>query len=167
MNAITVLDPLGVGRGMLRMAEEAVVDLADGAARRAIRAGLVERVVEELMAEGVVERAIDSAAMERLTARVLDSPGAERLVAQVFDSALLDAVVARVLASEQLWLLIEEIARSSVVADAMAHQGAGFAEQVVGQVGDGTRRADAWLERTARRMLRRPERARPAVPLVP
>ena len=79
----------------------------------------------------------------------------ERVVAKALDSRLLDSSVARVLASEELWLVVEEIARSPAVTAAITQQGAGFADQLVGEVGDRSRRADAWLERVAHRMLHR------------
>jgi hypothetical protein len=126
----------------------------------AIRTGLVERVAGELLESGavetVVDRALASPRMAELAARVLDSDEMEALVAQVLDSRLVDSSVARVLASEELWIVVEEVARSPAVTEAIAHQGAGFADQVVDDLGQRSRRADARLERVARRLLRRP-----------
>lgn len=68
----------------------------------------------------------------------------------------MERFVARVVASEQLWIVVEEVARSPVVTEAISRQGVGFAEQVVDDVGERSRRADAWLERVAQRMLHRP-----------
>ena len=86
---------------------------------------------------------------------MLEDQATGRLVAQVLDSRLLDESVERVLASEELWLVVDEIARSPAVTSAISQQGMGFADQVVEEVGVRTRRADAWLERAARRMLHR------------
>jgi hypothetical protein len=159
MDTMTIVDPLGLGRRAWRVGEDTVLSAADHLVALAIRRGLVQRVVEELLADGVVDQVIErllaGPELEQVAARVLDSPGAERLVAQALDSRLVDASVTRVLASRELWLVVEEIARSPAVTEAISHQGAGFADQVVGQVGDGTRRADAWLERAARRMMHR------------
>lgn len=169
MDVVTLVDPFGLGRRAWHRGEDALLGTVDHFAALAIQRGLVQRVVEELLAEGVVdqitERLLAGPELEQVADRVLDSPSAERLVAQALDSRLLDASVTRVLASRELWLLIEEIARSPAVTEAISHQGAGFADQVVGQVGESTRRADAWLERAARRMLHR-EPVTPA-PLVP
>jgi hypothetical protein len=63
--------------------------------------------------------------------------------------------VRRLLESEDLWLLVEEIARSPAVTEAITQQSMGFADQVAGGVRAGSRRADIWLERAARRALRR------------
>jgi hypothetical protein len=41
------------------------------------------------------------------------------------------------------------------VTDAIAHQGAGFADQVAGELGERSRRADARLEGIVRRLLHR------------
>ena len=89
---------------------------------------------------------------------MLDSDGMDRLVAKALESRLVDASVARVLASDELWLVVDEVARSPAVTEAIAHQGAGFADQVAEEVGERSRRADDRLERAARRLLRRPAR---------
>jgi hypothetical protein len=63
--------------------------------------------------------------------------------------------VARLLESEDLWLLVDEVARSPSVTEAISHQGVGFAEQMAGVVRARSRTADARVERLARRVLRR------------
>ena len=57
--------------------------------------------------------------------------------------------------------MVDEVARSPAVLEAMAHQGYGFADQVTGEVRDRTRTADAVVERTTRRLLRRRPRMDP------
>jgi hypothetical protein len=116
--------------------------LADAAVRSAIRTGLAERIAVDLVESGAV-------------ARLLDTDEMEALVGDVLDSRLVDTSVARVLASEELWLVVDEVARSPAVTDAIAHQGAGFADQVAGELGERSRRADARLEGIVRRLLRR------------
>jgi hypothetical protein len=129
------------------LAERAVLTVIEGrlgtaALASAIRSGLAERAAGEL---------VDSGAL----ARILDSDEMEQLVGQVLDSRLVDTSVERVLAMDELWIVIDEVARSPAVTDAIAHQSAGFAGQVVGEVAERSRRADARLERIARRLLRR------------
>ena len=140
--------------------------LGDVAARAAVRSGLIERVAGEMLEAGVAEhvadRVLQGPELEGLVTRVLEDQATERLVAQVLDSRLLDESVKRVLASEELWLVVDEIARSPAVTAAISQQGMGFADQVVEEVGVRTRRADAWLERAARRMMNRT--ATPATP---
>jgi membrane-bound lytic murein transglycosylase B len=118
-----------------RRVEDAVLAAAEDAIDRAIAQGLVERIVERLLAEGIVERTVD---------RVFD----ERQV--------VDEVVKRLIESEALWVLVDEIAQSPAVTEAIGRQSIGFADQVAGEVRNRSRRADARLERVARRALRRP-----------
>jgi hypothetical protein len=70
-------------------------------------------------------------------------------------SRLLDETVVRLLESDDLWLLVQEIARSPAVTAAITQQSVGFADQVAGGVRARSRNADAWLEQRARRLLRR------------
>ena len=85
----------------------------------------------------------------------------ERLVGRAIDSRLVDETVARLLESEELWVVVEEIAQSPAVTDAITRQSMGFADQVADGVRARSRNADAWLERAARRALRRRAAALP------
>jgi hypothetical protein len=111
--------------------------LATGAVDRIAASGLIDRFADRLVADGTVERTVD---------RVFD------------DERVLDEVVTRLLASEDLWLLVDEIARSPSVTEAITQQSVGFADQVAGGVRQRSRHADARLERAARALLRRPQR---------
>jgi hypothetical protein len=87
--------------------------------------------------------------MERLIARVLESRLIEETVTR-----LVDETAARLPQSQALWALIDEVAQSPAVTDAIAQQGLGLADEVADEVRDRSRAADAWLERAARRVLR-------------
>jgi hypothetical protein len=120
-----------------RRVEDAVLAAAEDAIDRAIANGLVERIVDRLLAERIVERTVD----------------------QVFDERrVVDEMVKRLVESEALWVLVEEIAQSPAVTEAIGRQSIGFADQVAGEVRDRSRLVDARLERAARRALRRPTR---------
>jgi len=67
----------------------------------------------------------------------------------------MDEAVARLLESDDLWVLVDEIARSPSVTDAISHQGMGFADQVAAAVRERSLRADARLEHAARRLVHR------------
>lgn len=166
-----LLDPLGLGRRTARVAGRAGTALAERATTRVVddllARGVADQVADRILSGPELERILESEAMERFAERLLDSPAAERLLAHVFDSSLLDAAVARVLASAQLWHVVEEIAASPAVADAISRQGAGFADQVVDEVGERSRRADALLERAAHRIFHRPAATGPAAPATP
>jgi hypothetical protein len=72
----------------------------------------------------------------------------------VIQSPLLDEAVERLLESEDLWLLVDEVARSPAVTEAIGSQGLGFADQVAQDVRNRSLRADDRLEHAARRLLR-------------
>jgi hypothetical protein len=133
--------------------------LVEGVARDIARYAVIERLTEQLLAEELPERiataALESPAAARLVDRVLESPEAERLVGRVIESRLVDATVARLLESKDLWLLVDEVAKSPSVRAAISDQGLGFAEEVAGVVRDRSRSADARVERLARRLFRR------------
>ena len=57
-----------------------------------------------------------------------------------------------------MWSLIDEIAGSPAVTEAIAQQSVGFADHVAGTVRDRSRTADAKLERAAWSLLRRRSR---------
>jgi hypothetical protein len=134
-------------------------DTVESVLERVEAAEVPRRVVDRLLVDGIVEqttaRLLEGPELERAVERALDSAAAERLVRQVIESRLLDEAVRRLLESEELWLLVEEIARSPAVSEAITQQSMGFADQVAGGVRAGSRRADVWLERAARRALRR------------
>jgi hypothetical protein len=136
--------------------------LVDVIAEDLVRYAVVERIVDRLLADGIIDhtvgRVLDGPELERVVGTVLDSPAIERLIGQTIESRLADQAVARLLDSEELWLLVEQIAESPAVTDAITQQGYGFADEVAGGMRARSRNADAWLERTARRALRRPPR---------
>ena len=137
----------GLGLTLERHARHALVRSASGPALVAL--------------ERIVAATLESPGVGRLADRVLDDAVTERLVARVIDGALVDEVVARLERSEELWALVERIARSPAVTDAISSQGMGFADQVSGVVRDRSTTADARVEGIARRLLRREPRARP------
>jgi hypothetical protein len=120
--------------------------VADHAVDHALAANLPEHAVERLLADGIVDRLAD---------RMLEGPELEGVATRAIDSRLLDTVVERLLESEELWRLVDEVAGSPAVLDAVGQQGAGLVDQVAGQVRVRSQRADAGMERVARRLLRR------------
>jgi hypothetical protein len=147
-------------------------DVLESVIQRLEAAEVPRRVVDRMLADGIVEqttiRILEGPELERAVETALESATVERLVGQVIESRLLDEAVRRLLESEELWLLVEEIARSPAVTEAITQQSMGFADQVAGGVRAGSRRADDWLERAARRALRRgPARDAPDEPTAP
>jgi len=141
--------------------------VVDRALDRAEAAGVPEQVADRLLADGVAEhvvsRLLDGPELERIVEAALDNPGVERLVAQIVRSRLLEETVAQVIdgavvalpESAAMWSLIDVIAQSPAVTEAITQQGAGFADQVAGEMRKRSRDVDARLERGARRLFRR------------
>jgi hypothetical protein len=143
-------------------------DLARGALGRALEGPLVEALARDVVRYAVVERLADvigeDPELERIVARAVDSAAMERMVVRVLESKLVDEAVRRLLEGEELWLVVDEIAQSPAVTEAIARQSVSFADQVAGQVRDRSRSADARLERAAKRVLRRGSATGPDAP---
>ena len=73
-------------------------------------------------------------------------------------------MVARLLESEEMWVLVDEIAQSPAVTEAVTQQSLGFADEVADDVNKRARRADAIAEHIARRLLHRRARVEPPPP---
>jgi hypothetical protein len=137
-----------------RAAERAVASAADSVADRLLAEGLAERFIERLL---------EAPEVEHLLSVMLDSPGMERLVNRAIESHLTESVMARLIddaarqlpQSKALWALIDQVAQSPAVTDAITQQGLGLADEVAADLRDRSRDADAWLERAARRVTRR------------
>lgn len=127
----------------------------------------VGTLTEVVLADGAIEQAaarvLEGPELERVVTSALDSAAMERLVARVIDSRLLDQAVERLLESKELWVLVDEVAHSPAVTDAIAQQSIGFADQVAGGVRTRSQSADTWIETRVRRALGR----RPAPPARP
>jgi hypothetical protein len=142
------------------LAERALSGALEGPLVEAVARDLVRyRVADRLLSEGLVEqttaRVLEGPELERVVQAALDSPAVGRLIQSTIDSRLVDQAVLHLLESDDMWFLIEEIARSPAVTDAIARQSVGFADQVAGGVRARSRVADAWVEGRARRLLRR------------
>ena len=128
----------------------------------ALQGPLVEAVARDLVRYRVLQRVADplvaSDAPEQMLALIEAAQVPQRIADKLLEDGIADAVVARLLESEELWVLVDEIASSPAVTDAISHQSAGVAEQMAVAVRDRSRTADARLERIARRALRRGDR---------
>jgi hypothetical protein len=151
-----------------RRAEDAALAALDAALASRLGAEAVDRVLGSQLATRAVSKALEGPLadvlledpeFERLVARAIDSPATERVLVRVLESRLVDEAVRRVLEGEELWLVVDEIAQSPAVTEAITRQSVGFADQVAEQVRDRSKSADARLERIARRALRRPPAA--------
>ena len=116
-----------------------------------------------------LERTLATQTAVEVVEVVTRSPAARRaaLAALARFDDVAAPVVDRALAGADFWRLVLEVAESPAVADAVARQGAGFADQVADadEVGGRTRGGDARLEQAARRVLHRPQASRGSGPL--
>lgn len=150
--AASTLRPLG---GVLNAAADAGMSLE----RRA-----VDRVLASEELERVLTAAIESVQVQSALINALSSEAANRIVDGLFDSGLIDRLLDRLLGSDALWHLVDEIAASPAVTAAISQQGLGFADQVGDEVRERSRKADDWVERTARRLVHRAPRPLPVGP---
>ena len=127
-------------RVVTRMLEE---DVIDHVLERAEAAGVAQRVADRILDDGIAEQ---------IAERAFSGPELERILASAFRSALPDELIAQLLASEAVWVLVDEIARSPSVTEAIAHQGTGFFDQVAAGARDHSRQADARVQRFAERL---------------
>jgi hypothetical protein len=170
-----VSEPLLAGPALERVLEQLdTAAVPQRIAERLLADGIAEQVAARVLAgpelPRLVELLLESPDAERLLAEALASPGVERMLTQIVESSVVDATVARVIdetavrlpRSEAVWMLVDEIAASPAVTDAITQQSVGFADEMAGRVRERSKTADARLERLARGLLRR--RARDADP---
>ena len=125
---------------------------------------LVDRVLDSEELERILASVFDSTRVQAGILKALESDGAKRLIDSFFDSGLFAEFLDRLSNSDVLWGLVDEIAASPAVTAAISQQGLGFADQVGGEVRARSRKADDWLERTARRLTHRNSKPGPAAP---
>lgn len=138
-----VAGALGLARSADQRARRVAADAVIAGIDAWLRSPELERIVTAVVEHEGTGRLIDL---------VIDSPAAERLVGRAVDHGLLDAALMRLLERDQLWILVDEVARSPAVAEAIAHQSRSAAGEVVDGVRSTSQQADAWLERLARRV---------------
>jgi hypothetical protein len=121
-------------------------DVVDRAIARVEETGVAQRVAERLLEDGI---------FEQIARRALAGPEFERLLAETLRGPLVEEAVTKLLENQAVWVLVDEIARSPSVTEAIAHQGTGFMDQVAGRARDRSRNADALIERLAGGLKRR------------
>jgi len=140
--AAAVASATGIDAAVEVAAEEAIV--------RAVQSVAVERALDRLLQGPLLEEAV---------ARALESPAVERAVMEALDSGLLDRAWERLLDSDEVQKLIERIAEAPEVRAAITSQGIGLIEDLGRQLGRVTHDLDDLVDRVARRVTRRPQRA--------
>ena len=96
-----------------------------------------------------------SAAASKLTLAALDATLTSETAAQAVDRIVRSDLVERAIERVFETRILDEVARSPAVTEAIGTQSIGFADQIAGVVRDRSRTADDRVERMARRVLRR------------
>ncbi len=167
LGAAALRPAVGVGRAVDRRARRSLA----GPARRAALAALdttlstLEVALTSPLAREAGERIVNSPlntdVLEPMLQRALNSPEAERLTQELIDSRVTSALLRELPDNDELWRLIDEIAQSPAVTEAIGRQSLSFADQMAGVMRSRSRDADDRVERIARRLMRRrPPRVR-------
>lgn len=142
--------PFGVARAIERRSRRAVADAVIATTDAWLSSPELERIVAAV---------VDHEGTERIADRILDSPLARRIGQQAVDAGVVDALLDRLAEREALWRLVDLIAASPAVGEAIGAQSRGAVADVVDGVRDGAAQADDWLERAAQRIARRRSRS--------
>ncbi len=143
-------------------------DVLDLVLERVLSDAVVDRALAQLersgVAQRIVDRLLDDGTVEQIAQRVLAGPEVERVLVAALEGPLVEEAVSQLLENQAVWVLVDEIARSPSVTEAIAHQGTGFVDQVAERARDRSRHADALLERVARRLVGRRGESDPGPP---
>ncbi len=138
--------PFGIARAVERRGRRAAADAVIAATDAWLSSPELERIVAAI---------VEHEGSERVADRILGSPLARHVGHRLVDSGALDAVFDRLGARASFWAMVDEVASSPSVTDAIAQQSRSAVTDVVDGVRDGTAQADDWLERVAQRLVRR------------
>ncbi len=130
----------------------------DRAAETAVEEALVS-AAESPAVERALVRILEGPQFEEALGRALGQPAVERALARALDSEQFDKLWAQLLASDEAQRLVERIAEAPEVRAAVTAQGVGLIEDLGRQLRRVARQLDDGLERIARAIFRRPQRA--------
>jgi hypothetical protein len=139
-----------------RLVGEAGLAALDAALASKVVEQAVDRTLTSALARHAVDRAFQGPIVDAIAKDMIRYRVVERVVDELLAEGVVDRLIAGLAEREELWVLVEEVAASPAVTEAMTQQTASFADQVAGGVRTRSHHADAWLERQARRALRRP-----------
>ncbi|MFM8561412.1 MAG: hypothetical protein ACKOB9_04865 [Solirubrobacterales bacterium] len=144
----------------------------------------IERVVASPAMTGAVDAVVGSPAVQQTLERVVSGPAFASALRTILSPETVDMIADEVVRSqmiqkitvtameagemapivdaflerEELWILVQTIAESPAVIDAVRQQGFGFADQVGDEVRGRSRTADQVVARTARTFIGRSEK---------
>jgi hypothetical protein len=139
--------------GAFRWTVLSAVDVTLSAAEAALTSELGSEVADRIRASPLGD------ILEPLIVSALESDEVDHLIGRTVDSHVIDTVIKHLLEGEALWALVDTVAQSPAVMEAVSRQSLGFADQMAGVVRQRSLRADDRVEGLARRLARRTPRA--------
>ncbi|MBJ7244738.1 MAG: hypothetical protein JHD03_08005 [Solirubrobacteraceae bacterium] len=119
----------------------------------------VEESINRLLSSPAIERLIQTALsgplVDALSRELVRQRVVERITTTLIEAGVFEPIIDAFLERPELWVLVEEIAQSPSVSDAIRQQSFGFADQVGDEVRGRSRSADDILARAARRLVGR------------
>ena len=119
----------------------------------------VEESINRLLSSPAIERLIQTALsgplVDALSRELVRQRVVERITTTLIEAGVFEPIVDAFLERPELWVLVEEIAQSPSVSDAIRQQSFGFVDQVGDEVRGRSRSADDILARAARRLVGR------------
>lgn len=118
----------------------------------------VERVLSGPAVASALETILSPETIDMIADEVARSQMVQKITVAAMEAGEIAPIVDAFLEREELWILVQTIAESPAVIDAVRQQGFGFADQVGDEVRGRSRTADQVLARTARTFIGRTEK---------
>lgn len=124
----------------------------------------IERVLSGPAVASALETILSPETIDMIADEVARSQMVQKITVAAIEAGEIAPIIDALLEREELWILVQTIAESPAVIDAIRQQGFGFADQVGDEVRGRTRTADEILARTARTFIGRSERMKAQMP---
>lgn len=115
----------------------------------------VERVLSGPAVASALETILSPETIDMIADEVARSQMVQKITIAAIEAGEIAPIIDALLEREELWILVQTIAESPAVIDAIRQQGFGFADQVGDEVRGRSRTADEVLARTARTFIGR------------
>ena len=115
----------------------------------------LERVVSGPAFAGALRTILSPETVDMIAEEVTRSQMIQKITVTAMEAGEMAPIVDAFLEREELWILVQTIAESPAVIDAVRQQGFGFADQVGDEVRGRSRTADQVIARTARSFIGR------------
>ena len=124
----------------------------------------LERVVSGPAVASALRTVLSPETVDMIADEVAESQMVQKITVAAIEAGEIAPIIDALLEREELWILVQTIAESPAVIDAIRQQGFGFADQVGDEVRGRSRTADEILARTARTFIGRRDRMKAQMP---